>query len=168
VLRYFVIATVLVVGAWAAIAAYHEYRLRIVVRGGSGTMPPHASSSAPPSARYARGLRGAAPWALSALPECLLQTEEWKGTLGAVLAHLPRGARSVPPATTLDYGDCAILVSSNRAVVHRGRDWLTIPPVAHLYTFASSGGGVALVRSSCAGAECAAVLRVYARSAPLP
>lgn len=168
-LRYFVIATVLVVGIFVAVAAYHEYRLHIVVRGGRATMPPRASSSALPNARLARGLRGPAPWALSALPECLEQTQEWKGQLSFVRAHLPRGARAVAPWTVLHYGDCSVFVSHDQALVHRGQDWLSIPPVAHLYTFAAGSAGdeqgVALIRSSCEGAKCAAVLRLYQRSA---
>lgn len=167
-LRYFVVATVLVVGVFVAVAAYHEYRLHIVVRGGRATMPPHATSSAPPSEGRARGLRGAAPWALSALPECLVQTQEWKGALTFVREHLPRGAREVAPWTVLHYGDCAVFVSHDQALVHRGADWLSIPPVAHLYTFAvrSSGNeqGVALIRSSCGSTRCPAVLRLYQRS----
>lgn len=169
-LRYFLVAAVLVVGTAIVATAYHRYHLRIVVRGGRGTMPPRASSALLPSAQSERGLRGAAPWALSALPECMLQTQEWKGTLSEVTAHVPRGARPVAPLSELRYGNCTIFVSRDQAVVHRGDDWLVIPPLAHLYTFVLGRGGerngVALVRSSCAGERCSSVLRIYRAFAP--
>ena len=167
-LRYFVIATVLVVGTAVAVTAYYQYHLHIVVRGGRATMPPRASSSAPPSAHRTQGLRGPAPWALSALPECLIQTQEWKGSLAFVRSHLPPGAHEVRPWTVLHYGDCVVFVSRDQAVVHRGNDWLEIPPVAHLYTFAvfpsDAQSGVALIASKCAASQCTAVLRVYQRA----
>lgn len=161
-LRYFVIASVLVVGTFVGITAYHRYHLPIAVKGGRATMPPHASSSAPPSSHRVQGLRGDAPWALSALPECLVQTQEWKGSLGVVTSHVPRGARAVAPWSVLHYGDCTIFVARGQAVVHRGQDWLRIPPLIRLYTYSSiRSAGIALVRSVCAGARCPAILRVY-------
>lgn len=169
-LRYFVIAAILVVGAIVIVTAYDQYRLRIVVRGGRGTMAPRAEATVRPVAHRERGLRGAAPWALSALPECMLQTQEWTGTLPTVRAHLPHGARQAAPGSALRYGDCTILVSRDQAVVRRGDDVLVVPPVSHLYTFATRAGGtregVALVRTSCDRGRCTSVLRVYRAFAP--
>ncbi|MGH7738158.1 MAG: hypothetical protein ACREMP_09880 [Candidatus Tyrphobacter sp.] len=167
-IRYFVIATVLVVGIFVAVTAFHQYRLRIVVRGGKATMTPHASSSVPPHRHLVRGFHAIAPWALSALPECLTPIEEWKGQLRDVRAHLPRGARKVIAPALLQYGNCTVKVLSDSAVVTRGHDRMTIAPIAHLYTYEDSGThGVALLRSLCAGLRCRSVLRVYERSGTL-
>lgn len=168
-LRYFVVAAVLVIGTAVVVTAYHHYELHVVVRGGRGKMAPRAQPSVRPEPRRLRGLRGPAPWALSALPECMLQTQEWSGTLSTVRPHVPHGAQEVTTWSALRYGDCTIYVSHDQAVVHRGEDWLVIPPVAHLYTYAIHGGardGVALLRTSCTNGRCSTVLRVYHAFAP--
>ncbi|HEY9084992.1 MAG TPA: hypothetical protein VIN40_03510 [Candidatus Tyrphobacter sp.] len=159
-LRYLVIAAVLVVGTFVAVTAYHTYALRIRVQGGRATMPPKPNASQTPSRAPTRALRGDAPWALSALPECLVQVQEWTGTRRFALAHLPRGARAVTPPAVLRYGDCTIEVRDGEAFVRRGADRLRIPPIARFYRMAD---GIALLRSAgCAGLSCASVLRVYA------
>ncbi len=169
-LRYFVIAAIVVVGIFVGVTVHYRYRLPINVGSGRATMPPHASSSAPPSAHAERGLHGQAPWALSALPECMIQTDEWKGSFDGVRAHLPRNARAVHAWSVLHYGDCTIFVSHDQALVHRGDDWLQIPPIAHLYTFAGAASegvaGVALIRSSCEERRCGSVLRLYTTKVP--
>ncbi len=157
-LRYLAIATVLVVGTFVAVTAYHTYALHIRVQGGRATMSPKPNASQTPSRPQARGLRGDAPWALSALPECLVQVQEWRGTASFVRAHLPSGAGAIVPPAVLRYGDCTIFVSDRQAVVHRGEDWLRIPPTAFFYRTAES---LALLRSSCALGRCVAVLRIY-------
>jgi hypothetical protein len=157
--RYFVIAAVLVVGTFVGITAYYHYGLTIKVGTSRATMPPHASSSAPPSAYRHRGLRGDAPWALSALPECLVQTGEWKGPIAAVRAHVPRGAQALVPPQTLSFGDCTLFIDGDEAFVRRGDDRLRIPPHVRFYGFLR---GLAMLRVACRGGGCPAVLRVYA------
>jgi hypothetical protein len=99
-------------------------------------------------------LRGDAPWALSALPECLIQTSESTGPSSYVRAHLPPGALAVAPPARLVYGDCAISIVGDEAYVQRGNDRLRIPPHVRFYRAA---GLLAMIRETPKGAE----LRVY-------
>jgi hypothetical protein len=99
-------------------------------------------------------LSGDAPWALSALPECLVQVTKSTGSARYVRAHLP--AKSVPlvPPKRLVYGDCAIDIENDEAIVRRGADRLRIPPRAQFYRTA---GFFSMIRETARGAE----LRVY-------
>lgn len=100
------------------------------------------------------GLRGDAPWALSALPECLIQTSETTGPRAYVVGHLPAGATPIAPPATLRYGDCTISLSGDEAYVRRGNDRFRIPPPVRFYR---ASGALALLRESSNGNE----LRVY-------
>ncbi len=102
-------------------------------------------------------LRGDAPWALSALPDCLIQESEATGTLAYVRSKLPRGATAVGAGTVLHYGSCTIFVRDGEALVYRGGDRLRIPPHVTLYR---AGNELALLRDSDASGE----LRVYKTS----
>jgi hypothetical protein len=165
VARYFIIATILVVGTLVAATAYREFGVRISVGAGKGTIAPRPAPPLPGSSRAPVGLRGDAPWALSALPDCMIQIQEWKGTLAYVRAHLPHDARLIVSPATLRYGDCGIALTDSQAIVTRGQDRLRIPPISQLYALA--GNGLALVRAPrCTRSNCAAVLRVYATPEP--
>ena len=97
-------------------------------------------------------LHGDAPWALSALPECLRQFSKSSGSAHYVLAHLPRDAVAIVPPATLVYGDCSIAVEDDEAYVRRGTDRLRIPPRVRFYrapgvlAFLRESGGVAELR----------------------
>jgi hypothetical protein len=78
-------------------------------------------------------LTGDAPWALSALPECLMQMSESNGSRAYVRAHLPAGAVPVRPPATLHYGDCSVTITGDEAYVRRGSDRLRIPPRVQFY-----------------------------------
>lgn len=102
-------------------------------------------------------MRGDAPWALSALPDCLIQQSEATGTLAYVRSKLPRGATAVAPGTVLHYGSCTIFVRDGEALVSRGDDRLRIPPHVTLYRV---GNVLALLRDTAARGE----LRIYKAS----
>ena len=78
-------------------------------------------------------LTGDAPWALSALPECLTQISESTGSWAYVRAHLPAGAVAIVPPATLHYGDCSVTITGGEAYVRRGNDRLRIPPRVQFY-----------------------------------
>ena len=99
-------------------------------------------------------LSGDAPWALSALPECLTQTSESRGPLAYLRAHLPPGAEPVLPPARLVYGDCSVTITGHEAYVRRGADRLRIPPRVQFYRADSL---LVLLRRSRDGDE----LRVY-------
>jgi len=98
--------------------------------------------------------RGEAPWALSALPECLRQDSESSGSLHYVREHLPHDAVPVAPPADLAYGDCTIAVRGEEAFVRRGSDRFLIPPRVRFYR---AGALLAMLREAAGSVE----LRVY-------
>jgi hypothetical protein len=154
-LRYLILSAAIVVGAAVLATAWANRDLiRIKIAGTNLRFPakPGASSAA---ARSPGGpLRGDAPWALSALPECLTQTSESTGSRRYVRAHLPPRAVPIVPPARLVYGDCTIVIAGDEAYVRRGADRLRIPPSVQFYR---TPDRLALVREKANAAE----LRVY-------
>lgn len=154
-LRYLLLSAVIVLSIGVVVAAWVNrdlIRIKIAsvyARVPAKAGPPGAREQGPPGA-----LRGDAPWALSALPECLTQTSESTGAPAYVRAHLPPGATPVVPPVTLVYGDCSIRIADDEAYVRRGTDRLRIPPRVRFYR---AEGLLALIRETRNGAE----LRVY-------
>jgi len=156
VFRYFVLATVIVVGFAVAVAGWaNRDAIRIRIASVYASAPPKAQPSSPPGSGSQPGLRGDAPWALSAFPQCATQTSETTGSLAYVLAHLPGRASVVLPPATLTAGDCTIELVGDAAYVRRGPDRYRIPPRVRLY---SVPGGIAVLRSDPSGGN---DLRVY-------
>jgi hypothetical protein len=146
VLRYLVLSTVIVVGAAVLATAWANRDLiRIKIAGShlhGGAMGLAAGAVQPGSPAP---LSGDAPWALSALPECLAQVSESRGSRRYVWAHLPAGAAPIRPPAVLIYGDCTITVAGDAAYVQRGADRLRIPPPVQFYRAA---GELALIRQT--------------------
>ena len=103
--------------------------------------------------------RGDAPWALSALPECLSQLSVTTGSASFVRSHVPAGATPVVPPATLSYGDCTISVAGDEAEVRRGNDRFHIPGSVRFYRGPAL---LAVLRSGGGGNE----LRVYLPTHP--
>lgn len=143
-LRYFAIATVIVL----TIAVYVTARTHLRLPGHVNFWK--ATASPPP----ADSVTGNAPWALSALPDCFTQISDTTGSASFVAARLPAGAQPVPAGAHLKYGTCTILVRSDELIVKRGSDLMRVPPHARLYT---TGKTLALLRTSAAYSD----LRLY-------
>jgi hypothetical protein len=122
-------------------------------------VPPKDQKAGEDSLAPIFGLRGDAPWALSALPECLIQTSETTGPKGYVLAHLPSGLEPVDPHAVLKYGNCTISVRGDEAFVDRGPDRFRIPPRVRFFR---GPGTLALLREDTVGNQ----LRVYQTPSP--
>jgi hypothetical protein len=154
-LRYLLLSTVIVVGAAVLGTAWANRELiRIKIAGVYARVPPKAGPTGPGPGHPGTGLRGDAPWALSALPECLSQTSESTGPPGYVRAHLPSKSVPIVPPATLVYGDCTITIAGDEAYVRRGADRLLIPPRVQFYR---APGKLALIREDSRGSQ----LRVY-------
>lgn len=119
--------------------------------------PPKAANPEPSSTRKAQVFSAAAPWALSAVPECLIQTEKASGSSEYVDRRLPAGFQKLLPGVRLQYGDCTIIVRANDVFMLRGKDAFRIPAPAELYR---KGRRLALLYGGARGAE----LRLYAPS----
>lgn len=155
VLKYLAVSTVIVFGVAVVVAAWvNRDLIRIKIASVYARVAPKAGGKLHPAGGPAAGFSGDAPWALSALPECLTQVSESTGSEKYVRAHLPVHLRAVIPPVRLSYGDCTIAIESDQAFVRRGSDRFHIPPSV---AFFRSGGELAMIRRSRTGVE----LRVY-------
>lgn len=101
--------------------------LRIAARA-SGT--PSAARSEAAGGKGGQPVRGDAPWALSALPDCARQHLEVRDSVARVRAKIP--ADAMPVEGELVAGPCSIRVAANGIFIVRGDDRLRIPPPARL------------------------------------
>ncbi len=100
-----------------------------------------SSEAAGASGRHApESVTGAAPWALSAVPECFHETASFAGPPAFARAHLPRAARRLH-AGRYGVADCTLRIFSDSAELKRGDDDLRIPSPARFYV---SGGRLVL------------------------
>ncbi len=154
-LRYLLISAIVVVGATMLIAAWTERDfIRIKLASVYASAPPKPAAPEPSGTPSGKGLSMVAPWALSALPECLIQQSDTTGPPAYVLAHLPAGARRIVPPATLQYGNCTILLRGDEAYVRRGADRFRIPPHVEYYR---TSAGLAQLRRDGPGMD----LRIY-------
>ena len=128
--------------------------IRIKIASIYARVPPKPAPPNPIETSNGLPLRGDAPWALSALPECLIQLSETTGPPRYVLAHLPSGAMPVSPPARLTYADCTIAIVDDEALVTRGADRFRIPPRVRFYRTEAT---LALLHVESGGME----LRVY-------
>lgn len=154
-LRYLLLSTAIVFAIAVTVAAWvNRDLIRIKIASIYARVPPKPGGASRLEAGTAASLRGDAPWALSALPDCLIQTSKSTGPASYVRAHLPAGAAPIVPPATLVYGDCSITIAGDEAYVRRGNDRLRIPPRVQFYR---AKGYLALLRETPGGTE----LRVY-------
>jgi hypothetical protein len=126
VLRYYVVATILVVGALAIGASLYRPGKPLEVASVQSTGSPSPPRFQAPSSRTPEPVSGEAPWALSALPECFAQTQEVRGSARFVRAHVPPRARPIPPGRFLRSGDCLVFVTPRGLAVARGEERLGV------------------------------------------
>jgi hypothetical protein len=149
-----VIAACIVCTAGGIIALRAHALHSLEVRSVRATGPPTLGRKQPRSHFHPGPLGAEAPWALSALPECLLQQSVWRAPdLAGLRAHFPSGAQPVPAGSVLQYRSCILKIRADDAIVTRGSDRFHIPPHSHFFF---SGDKLILVRQS-KGAE----LRTY-------
>ncbi len=159
-LRYLIISTFIVLTVAVVVAGWMNRDLiRIKIASVYAPAPPKPAPSGSTGTGSKAGLRGDAPWALSALPECLIQMSESTGPQAYTLAHVPAGSVPVPAPATLRYGDCTISVTGDEALVSRGVDRFRIPPKVRFYRTART---LTLLRVEGGGSE----LRVYQPAQP--
>jgi hypothetical protein len=134
-LRYYVIATLIVV-AFGSVVFAHRFA--------ANGWKIHADATGPPSAAHGNSNEGfvatpapffvgQGPWALSALPACFVQQSSKEGPSPLLHDDVPQAALRIAPGTTLHRANCTVLVRAHDVWVYRGRDRLRVPPEAHLY-----------------------------------
>ncbi|MBV8531286.1 MAG: hypothetical protein JO104_08200, partial [Candidatus Eremiobacteraeota bacterium] len=149
------ISTIIVVGAAVVVTGWTNRDLiTIKIASVYARIPPKPGAATTFATQSPGALRGDAPWALSALPECLVQTSKSTGPQPYVRSRLPAAAVRIVPPATLVYGDCSIRIAGNEAFVRRGADRLRIPPFVQFYR---AEGFLVLIREMPGSAE----LRIY-------
>jgi hypothetical protein len=129
--RYFALATIIVVGALVVLANLAPARKPLGVANVRATGTPSAPRIEPTStARGGAAVVGTAPWALSALPECFVQDFEAHGTYAFARSQLPSGMQPIRPGSRLESVDCVLHVAAHSGLVERGAERLSIPPDA--------------------------------------
>jgi hypothetical protein len=134
-LRYYLIATVIVV-AFGSIVFAHRFA--------ANGWKLHAEATGLPSAAHGNSNEGfvatpepffvgQGPWVLSALPTCFVQQSSKEGPSRLMHADVPQDAARIAPGTTLHRANCNVLVRAHDVWVYRGGDRLRVPPEARLY-----------------------------------
>jgi hypothetical protein len=153
-------STVIIVGTAVVVAAWvNRDLIRIKIASVYARVAPKPGAAGRSEGQAIAPLRGDAPWALSALPECLTQISESTGSESYVRAHLPAGAVRIVPPARLVYGDCSIAIGGEEAMVTRGVDRLRIPPRVRFYRARRL---LAMLRDAAGSAE----LRIYQPAQP--
>ncbi|MGB8626693.1 MAG: hypothetical protein WCD03_11090, partial [Candidatus Cybelea sp.] len=155
VLKYLALSSVIIVGVAIGVATWvNRDLIRIKISSVYARVAPKPAAPTHSNGDRAAGFAGDAPWALSALPECLSQVSKSSGSARYVRGRIPSGAARIEPPARLTYGDCTIAITGNAAIVYRGADRFRIPPSVEFYRAA---GLLAVVRESDGNVE----LRVY-------
>ncbi len=161
-LRYFALSCAIVFGVIVLLLA--------LPRPPSVDRPDHAvsgrgrvgSGELAPAGRPASAFDGAAPWALSVVPECFRQRASFAGRPAFARAHLPAAARRVPDGGVLRTADCTLTIRGEAAALRRGTDRFVVPAPARFYV---AGARIVLDQRDGAREE----VRVYAlRSGAVP
>ncbi|HEV2262194.1 MAG TPA: hypothetical protein VGR69_07920 [Candidatus Rubrimentiphilum sp.] len=118
------------------------------------SVPPKAAQGGPLGSKGAKPVWVSAPWALSALPECLRQTYEATGNRAFVTGRMPPGFVRLHAGASLRYTDCAIAVGTDTIFIRRGKDRFYVPARSQLF---QRGDALALMYEQ--GSR--AVLRIY-------
>jgi len=148
-------STVIVLGIGVVVAAWvNRDLIRIKMASVYARVAPKPGASSRVRSGAIAPLSGDAPWALSALPECLTQLSKSTGSTRYVMAHLPKNAVRIAPPAHLAFGDCTIAIDGLQAFVRRGDDRFRIPPSVQFYR---AGTEFAMLRAAAGSVE----LRVY-------
>lgn len=133
-IRYYVFATVFVLCvAILGTAWWHRDWFVVKLSSVQSTAPPPGLASRNDDGiRIERPFIATATWALSAVPECLLQHSEVRGDASYVKAHLPAVA-PLPVGQVLHIADCVISVENDGIHLARGPDRMRIRGPVSLY-----------------------------------
>ncbi len=149
-LRYYVLATLLVALLGSIFIARERHRAELRVASVQVTVPPKVTDQARDGAGHGPSrFTATGDWIMSALPSCFVQRERRSGPLPFVRAAVPSGALRIAAGTRFVRGACRVLVRADDVIVERGADRMRVSPPAELYR---SGAALILVRPAIRGA----------------
>jgi hypothetical protein len=139
VLRWYALATLVVVLVGAALTAHHFLMGETKLASVRVAVSPRADARAERGPRRvpASGFRMQGPAVLSTVPDCVIQEKLIRGPRAFVDSQLPRAREHVPPGSRLTVGACTILVRTGDLLVMRGDDTLRVSPNARLFTISN-------------------------------
>jgi len=155
-LPYYALAALFVLTAVVLFAAVQRRGREVRVSSEPARGTPSPPRREAPSTFLPGAVTGAAPWALSAVPECFRQESEAHGTAAFVTARLPAEARRLAPGSTVAAADCTLLVGTDTLTLRRGAEHLIVPPKTRAFAL---GERLAVLREAGAKSD----LRVYRR-----
>jgi hypothetical protein len=139
--RYLLLATALVLGGIALFAPRWSH-VPLEIASVSASPGGAAGATNAPDERPHRALDIEAPWALSALPECLRECAVRRGGEADIRARLPARSERLAAGAVVTSGACRVIAGALDVRVERAEDRLRVPPPSELY---ASGEGLALV-----------------------
>ncbi len=132
-IRYYIIATAIVIVFGGIVFAHRLAPPDLKISAQPTGTPTVETRSAPEAAATPRPFSGQGPWVLSALPACFDEQSRISGPVGQLRAKLPPAADRIAAGTTLEVGECTLIVRARDIWVERGPDRLRVPPDAALY-----------------------------------
>ena len=136
-LRYYLIATVIVVLVGATVVAQRWLRGELNVASVQVRVSPRPDYNRDATVKKSsNGIRYEHAGALSTLPDCVLQTGFYRGTRTFVNAHLPAHGAALLAGTHLHLGACTIEVRADDLIATRGADRVRVTPHARLFPIA--------------------------------
>ncbi len=138
-LRWYAIATLVVVLVGGALTAHHFLMGQTKLASVQVRVTPRADARSERGSRRstASGFRMQGPAVLSTVPDCVIQEKLIRGPRALVDSQLSTTRVRVMPGSHLTIGACTISVRATDLVVIRGDDRLRVTPNARLYTIAS-------------------------------
>jgi hypothetical protein len=163
--RFYVIATLIVVGIGSAffarrVASLRDFSVSATPR--PGQTPTQVRGGGNASTRAER-FTGEGSWVMSALPDCFDEQRSIVGRSEAVAHLVPPERERIRSGTTLRWSDCEVTVGTDTVVIRRGDDRLRVPPSARLY--AASADRLTLVWRGASGRT---EIRIYTPPAIAP
>ena len=119
-LRYVIIATVLVFVVGALMTAVHRAAAPLHVATVASTGSPSPPRAQAASTFTPGPVQGDAPWAFDAVIDCFHHERTYRGTLAFVRRHIPAGAAAVVPGWTVVSADCTASITSDGVRLRRG------------------------------------------------
>jgi hypothetical protein len=94
---------------------------------GTPTPTVESRSAAGSRPRPRQTFTASAPWVLSALTDCFIETDRVSGPLSKLLPLFPPARERLLPGTQFERGPCRVDVHANSIIVVRGTDRMRVP-----------------------------------------
>ncbi|MGB8267032.1 MAG: hypothetical protein WCE44_11945 [Candidatus Velthaea sp.] len=136
--RFLLVSAIIVTVAGSVLFARRQLGVDIRVSAtpaGSPTPTLEHRSAGADEPQPAQTFTASAPWIMSALPGCFVESERATGRLGAMRNKFPAADARIQPGAAFVSGECHVEVLGDAVIVERGTDRMRAPH-ARLYRVA--------------------------------